>query len=102
MLISANIPSYLETRKNQWVFFFSTTDLHNTKIKTKLNKHTAEPYLIFGDQIWETEKVKKKSCLQCFLAEIKHLNLKHLKSYFGFKTLIPFKDHIKKILLKNK
>ena len=28
--------------------------------KKKLNKHTAEPYLIFDDQIGEMEKFKQK------------------------------------------
>ena len=41
-------------------FFFYTTDLDNTKSKSKLNKYKEEPCLVFGDQIWETEKVKKK------------------------------------------
>ena len=34
---------------------FDTTDLHNTKTKSKLNKHTTEHYPIFGYQIGETE-----------------------------------------------
>ena len=44
-------------------FFFYTTDLHkhNTKTKSLLNKRATEPYLIYGDQIGETKKVKKKS-----------------------------------------
>ena len=39
-------------------FFFSANDLHNNKTKSKLNKHTTESYLIFGDQIVEKEKNK--------------------------------------------
>ena len=64
--------------------FFYTTDLHNPKTKSKLNKRTLEPYLIYANQIGETKKVKRKKknhphicihkyCLQPFLAEIKHL-----------------------------
>ena len=34
-----------------YVFIFYKTDLHNTRTKNKLNKHTIEPYLIFCDQI---------------------------------------------------
>ena len=42
-------------------FFFYAIDLHkhNTKAKSLLNKHTTEPYLIYGDQIGETKKAKK-------------------------------------------
>lgn len=66
----------------QEFFFFNTTDLYNTKIKTKLYKRTAEPYMIYGYHIGETKKGKKiktpyicihKYCLQSFLAEVKHL-----------------------------
>ena len=39
--------------------FFYTIDLHSTKTKSKLNKRTTEPYLIYGDQIGETRKSKK-------------------------------------------
>ena len=43
-------------------FFYTTNDLHknNTKTKSKLNKRTTEFYLIYGDQIGETRKVKIK------------------------------------------
>ena len=64
-------------------FFFYTTDLHkhNTKTISLLNKCTTKPYLIYGDQIREIKKVKKKNpyicihkwCLQSFLAKVKHL-----------------------------
>ena len=37
-------------------FFFYANDLHNNETKSKLNKHTAESYLIFGDQILEKKK----------------------------------------------
>ena len=62
--------------------YFQTLHIHinNTKTKSKLNKLTTEPYLIYGDQIAETKKAKKyphicihKYCLQYFLVEIKHL-----------------------------
>ena len=43
--------------------FFYTTNLHNANTKSKLNKNTTEPYLMFYDQTWETEKVKKKKKL---------------------------------------
>ena len=74
---------------------FYTTDLHNTKTRSKLNKHKTKPYLIFDDHIGETEKVKKEKqtsiytgiqklytyCLQSFPAEIKHMVKKYLTSY---------------------
>ena len=41
--------------------FFYTIDLRNTKTKSELNKRTTEPYLIYGDQIGETKKVKKNA-----------------------------------------
>ena len=61
-----------------------TTDLHNTKTKSKLHKCATEPYLIYGDWIGKMKKVKKsiyiyiyiythRYCLQSFLAEIKNL-----------------------------
>lgn len=37
--------------------FFHTTDLHNTKRKSKLNKRATEPY---GSHIEETKKVRSK------------------------------------------
>ena len=36
------------------------TILKQKQTKKKLNKHTAEPYLIFDDQIGEMEKFKQK------------------------------------------
>ena len=41
--------------------FFYTAHLHkhNTKTKSLLNKYTTEPYLIYGNQIGDTKKVKK-------------------------------------------
>ena len=72
---------------------FYTTDLYNTKTKSKLTKNKTEPYLIFGDQMGNG-KIKKNRkeiykyfhkfvynpyCLQSFLVEIKHL--KYLRSY---------------------
>ena len=36
--------------------FFDFTDLHNTKAKTKLSKHTTEFYPIFGDKIGKRKK----------------------------------------------
>ena len=44
------------------IYFFYTADLHkhNTKTKHLLNKRTTEPHLIYGDQIGETKKAKKK------------------------------------------
>ena len=41
-------------------FFYATDYLHNTKTNSKL-KYTTDPYLIFGDQTGETEKVKKQN-----------------------------------------
>ena len=72
------------------------TILKQKQTKKKLNKHIAEPYLIFDDQIEEMEKFKQKQnkqtkinrnicmhkyCLQPFLAEMKHLVKKCLTSY---------------------
>ena len=37
---------------------FYTTDLYNTKTKSKLTKNKTEPYLIFGDQMGNG-KIKK-------------------------------------------
>ena len=41
-------------------FCFYTTDLHNTKTKSKLNKHTTALADKICDQIWETKKLKNK------------------------------------------
>ena len=55
-------------------------DKHNTKTKSLPNKRTADPNLIYGNQIGETKKVKNnpyisihKKCLQSFPANIKYL-----------------------------
>ena len=67
------------------VFFFCTTDLHNTKIKSKLNNRALP-------DIWRSDTgngkiIKKKHpcmhkyCLQSFLAEMKHLVKKYLATY---------------------
>ena len=40
--------------------FLYTTDLHNTKIKSKLNTPSTETYLMYCYQVGETKKVNKK------------------------------------------
>ena len=45
--------------KARITYFFSIQMIYTiaTITKSKLNKHTTEQYLIFGDQIRETEKI---------------------------------------------
>ena len=47
--------------------FFYTIDLHkyNSKTKSLLNKRTADSYLIYGDEIGETKKLKKQNPYIC-------------------------------------
>ena len=57
-------------------FVFSIELIYtNTILKQKsfLNKHTAEPYLIYGDQIGETEKVKKKIHIYIYINNVSNL-----------------------------
>ena len=46
---------YLELKKVSFQRFFSTQMIYTVPKKNKLNKHTTEPYLIFGDQIGKTK-----------------------------------------------
>ena len=72
------MPVLLPTVKIYICFFYTTNDLHknNTKTKSKLNKRTTEFYLIYGDQIGETRKVKIK------------ILPAHVSS--NFDTIVPF------------
>ena len=54
-----NMYSDIYKKAAVYVLFY-TNDLRNTKTKNKLNKHAKDPFLIFADQIGETEKVKQK------------------------------------------